>query len=104
MLSMDTFSRGSTNISVSLTPPLAAIFPINQSSARRTMFCQGILILGHLNQLVHPFTLPHHLSGTPSTLAKVSAEAGRVQQEKKSVFGEVFIITYKRGAFINSYK
>lgn len=87
MLPMDIFSRGSTKISVSLIPPSAAIFPTNWSSARRTMFCQRILILGHVNQLMHRFPLPHHLSGTPSPLAKVSSEAGRVQEEKKSVFG-----------------
>ena len=39
-------------------------------------------MLGHLNQLMHPFQLPHHLSGTPGSLAKVSTETGGMQEEE----------------------
>ena len=62
------------------------------------MFCQKILTPGHLNQLMHPFQ-PAHLSGTPSSPAKVSIEVGEVGErsteciwERMHNYMQVFVV------------
>lgn len=102
MLPTDNFSRGSVKISVSLIPPSAVIFIINWSFAMRHDIDNALsenIDSGTFKSINASISIASSVRNTKFS-CQSKRRSGRVQEEKKSVFGEALIIIYKGEVFI----